>query len=198
MVHWVELCFGLALIVGSSAAAPRMPALVPGRVYGVVGRMGTGKTLLVTSWAMNYAMVTHRRIVANFGLSCADQVVHSWAEAYELRDCLFILDEAHLWASSNSQKALTLQGRQFISQLRKRGVCLVWVSQHENRVAKALRELTTDIVQCTKYFGFHVVVFRDPDDPKANLGWSLARVDPIVASLYRTREDVPIPTDSTY
>lgn len=198
--RYEALTIGVLLLVGAFASAPSLPALEPGRVVGVVGRMGTGKTLLVVGWAIALRRLRpHSRIVTNFGLDCADQVVSSWAEVYELRDCVFILDEAHLWASSNSSKALNLQGRQWISQLRKRGVVLVWVSQSQARVAKALRELTTDLWVCRKMWGYHIVIMRDPDNEDAKpLGWSLRRLDLDAARAYRTRDDVPIPSDSTY
>jgi len=199
VIYYSSIMVGLLLLVGSWAATPRLPPLVPGRVYGVYGRMGSGKTLLVVTWAMRHAFSSSVPIVTNFGLKVSSRVVTSWAEVYQLRDCVLILDEAHLWASSNSSKALSLEGRQFISQARKRGVCIVWVSQAPTRVAKALRELTTDLVQCRKLFGFHLVVMRDIDAPDGKpLGWSLSRVDKFAARLYSTREDVPIPVDSTY
>jgi len=69
-----------------------------------------------------------------------------WEAMLEVEDADITVDEAHLYAPSWDTKALPAPARWYLSHLRKLGVNLTWVSQHEDRVAKTLRDLTNEVV----------------------------------------------------
>lgn len=77
-----------------------------------------------------------------------------WEAMLEVEDADITVDEAHLYAPSWDSKALPAPARWYLSHLRKLGVNLTWVSQHEDRTAKTLRDLTNEVVvHQVFYFG---------------------------------------------
>jgi hypothetical protein len=79
---------------------------------------------------------------------------NGWEAMLEVEDADITVDEAHLYAPSWDSKALPAPARWYLSHLRKLGVNLTWVSQHEDRTAKTLRDLTNEIVvHQVFYFG---------------------------------------------
>jgi hypothetical protein len=77
-----------------------------------------------------------------------------WEAMLEEEDCDVTVDEAHLYAPSWDSKALPAPARWYLSHLRKLGVNMTWVSQHEDRTAKTLRDLTNEVVvHQVFYFG---------------------------------------------
>jgi hypothetical protein len=79
---------------------------------------------------------------------------NGWEALLEEEDCDVTIDEAHLYAPSWDSKGLPAPARWYLSHLRKLGIDLTWVSQHEERTAKTLRDLTNEIVvHSVFYFG---------------------------------------------
>jgi hypothetical protein len=77
-----------------------------------------------------------------------------WEAMLEVEDADITVDEAHLYAPSWDSKALPAPARWYLSHLRKLGVNMTWVSQHEDRTAKTLRDLTNEVVvHSVFYFG---------------------------------------------
>jgi hypothetical protein len=77
-----------------------------------------------------------------------------WEAMLEVEDADITVDEAHLYAPSWDSKALPAPARWYLSHLRKLGVNMTWVSQHEDRTAKTLRDLTNEVVvHQVFYFG---------------------------------------------
>jgi len=117
-----------------------------------------------------------------------------WEAMLELEDCDITLDEAHLYAPSWDSKALPAPARWYLSHLRKLGVNLTWVSQHEDRTAKTLRDLTNEIVvHQVFYFGacWFIGKHYEPENvrKKNKHTWrSYRRFTMAVASTYDTLE----------
>jgi hypothetical protein len=75
-----------------------------------------------------------------------------WEQLMELEDCHVVLDEAHLYAPSWDPKALPAEVRWFLSHLRKYGVDMTYITQHEDRVAKTLRDLANEVVVWQSFY----------------------------------------------
>lgn len=149
-----------------------------GRVHGVVGHMGSGKSLycVLELWRR---LCAGKRVATNFTMSFSCDCkkgardrdgdfpeLHDkkcwthkrtqwtrftgWEQLASLRDCIVVLDEAHLYAPALSGFTLPISARWAISMCRKNRVDLYWITQHEDRVTKSLKDLTTEMVQCKR------------------------------------------------
>lgn len=84
------------------------------------------------------------------------RVFDGWQQLLELEDCHVVLDEAHLYAPSWDPKALPAEVRWFLSHLRKYGIDMTYITQHEDRVSKTLRDLANEVVVWQSfYLGAH-------------------------------------------
>lgn len=79
-------------------------------------------------------------------------VFDGWEQLLELEDCHVVLDEAHLYAPSWDPKALPASVRWFLSHLRKMGIDMTYITQHEDRVAKTLRDLANEVVVWQSFY----------------------------------------------
>jgi hypothetical protein len=176
-----------------------------GKVVGVVGRMGSGKTLFAVRLAhrrmsrganvrTNFTMhLTNlhpdrpcppkceesgrcscerpRRIWNQAGTKryrsrCLCQMRakwsqwHGWEELVGLRNAVVIVDEAHIMAPSLNPHAIPEAAKWALSMARKHRVDLYWISQHEDRVTKALRDLTNVLYHCTAWYGAKVFLAK--------------------------------------
>jgi hypothetical protein len=109
-------------------------------LHGVVGRMGGGKTLLMTLAAL-HCMKKGRPVFANYKVTGATQL-KSWADVVAVPiGSLVLLDEVHLWWPSTAYK-VPPDLAAWCSQLRKLQITCIWSSQDWAFVAKRLRLLT--------------------------------------------------------
>jgi KaiC/GvpD/RAD55 family RecA-like ATPase len=128
-----------------------------GRVVGVVGRMGSGKSYFAVRMAYR-RLRSGCRVVTNFSMRLPDELAANWSQFRgwdqfaDLEDAIVIIDEAHLYAPSHLPLALPQVARWKLSQARKFGLDVYWISQHEDRVARILRDLTQYIYLCTAWF----------------------------------------------
>lgn len=122
--------------------------LSPG-LYGVVGRMGAGKTYLLAHCAVE-AQKRGRLVFANAWFKGASKV-SCWSDVLDCPDnSLILLSEVHLWWPRDAYRA-PIEVAAFFSQLRKRGMTVVWDSQHETFVSTRLIKLTFGIWACKRY-----------------------------------------------
>lgn len=142
------------------------PSVREGWITGVVGRMGQGKSLYVMTLAKRH-LETGGTVISNFRI--ADPLKGDWIEFRgwvpllevlvtrlenaprdeggrpRVQPALVLLDEAHLYAPAN-REVLPEVARWVLSHLRKLRSEMMWCTQHEARVASALREQTSEIV----------------------------------------------------
>jgi len=120
-------------------------------IEGVTGKPGAGKSL--------YAAHRLLQAVAD-GRNCYSNLYPRWAETWRYvswesmkggGDGLFVIDEAQVWFPSRGYEGNTSELTHW-QQSRKRGADLLWIAQHENRIDKALRELTSHIWEPRLYF----------------------------------------------
>lgn len=202
MVHLLFVVLGvLLLVVRLMFADPYSYPFSPGSVVGVFGRQGSGKSVYLTSLALAAAL-DGRPIAANYPIDFGSLPVdfvffRSWSELDSLRGRVILLDEAHLWAPSWDNSALSTSNRALLSQLRKRRCSFVYAAQHPARVAKTLRELSTDVVLANRIGVFLMLRYFDPDEfglvsaPKSGvkpLQFRLSPLDSLVITMYDTGE----------
>ena len=135
-------------------------------LYGVVGRMGGGKSyfLALAAWI---AKAAGRPVYANYDIAGATRY-RSWGELLSMAHCkvegcrlgarvceknrgpMIVMDEVHLWFPSEAWKCpVEITG--FLSQLRKLKVTMLWASQHEAHVGKRLIRLSFGFWKCEHY-----------------------------------------------
>jgi len=125
-----------------------------GRLEICVGRPGSGKTTFGVLRARQLAVETGRELLTN-SLSPIDgfQFFGDWREFDRARDCVMLLDEVHLLAPSvvlpgAVTKADVLLFANFLTDVRKRGVCVVGTTQSWGRITTLLRDTATMVWPC--------------------------------------------------
>lgn len=120
----------------------------------LVGRRGSGKTLLATEIACE-RMRAGQKVYANYSIvdrrngNCAGRV-HSMIDTLDLRDCTVVIDEANLWVSSREWSKIPTQVITGWQESRKTGVSFIFTSQHESRVDLIIRELVDWVYICER------------------------------------------------
>ncbi len=166
----LAVCVGLVLFVivvvmpVASVMSRRMVTADLSRagLYGVVGRFGSGKSLLM-AWMTVRANKSDRQVLANFDLLGASRYV-SWLDLMWQADdgALILLDEATLWWPPGNVQPPALVDA-WIRQLRKRRITMVWASQDWPHVGKRLRDLTFACWRCRHIDGHHVYTLHERD-----------------------------------
>jgi hypothetical protein len=129
-----------------------------GLVVGVVGRPGSGKTYFASKLALERVRAG-AHVITNFSMALPEGCPGrwsqwtSWEDVAMLQDAVVVLDEAHLLAPSVTGFTLPEVARWWLSQVRRFGCDLYWVSQNEMRVSKSLRDLTNYIAVCNSFRG---------------------------------------------
>lgn len=188
------------LLAGAAALLSRKVTKKQGDaagLYGVVGRMGAGKTYFMTARALA-ARRDGRAVYANYGVTGCDRV-RSWSEVLAVpAGSVVLLDEVHLWWPSETWQVDPALAA-WVSQLRKAGITCYWSSQHEAFVSKRLRRLTFGywlgerFKAGHRYSFFDAVNFESPSK-RERLARHYLRRDQIVMDSYDTFELVE-PTD---
>jgi len=140
----------------------------------LTGKRGSGKTAL----AVKTALDTLRRggtVWANIPLDIRHlpdtlRARSFWATNIEdigdMRDGLWILDEAHLLASARNWKTLTMETHAYLSLSRHLGMDIIFVSQNFRRLDAIVRELTDRVFTLRKFVRF--TLWREWDDGDIN------------------------------
>jgi hypothetical protein len=164
------LAVGLVVVVGVlcgvlgrlGAARERRQAVQggAGRVVGIVGRMGSGKSYMAVRMAYR-RLQAGTNVVTNFSMKLdGDPSIkgewrqfRGWEDFATLENCIVIIDEAQLYAPSNKVLQFPMVARWKLAQARKFKLDIYWISQHENRVNSVLRDLTHMIYVCKAFMG---------------------------------------------
>lgn len=115
-------------------------------IVGIDGGLGSGKTYTAVWLAAQEASA--RPIFANFDLAIATRV-WTWRELCALRSGMFLWDEAHLDIDSRmfgSNVSVT----PWLTQTRKLGMDIVYMTQSYDQVDKRLRNLTDVLIRCSR------------------------------------------------
>lgn len=113
-------------------------------ICGIIGLPGAGKTLE----AVRRALIAHKNgqhVYSNIPLNLPDD---AWTLVVPetlglVRGGFVLLDEVHLWLPARRSMQLPSSWLGMFSQTRKMGWELWWTAQHETRVDRALRDVTS-------------------------------------------------------
>lgn len=128
--------------------------IVNDKVVMLVGDRGTGKTLFAVSLAKYYA--DHNiNVFTNITLKGIHHIPLAFNEIKDfppfLHDGIIILDEMHVGADSYKFLTKDVQGiTNFITQIRKRNLTFIYITQNYTTIAKRLRLQTNHAYQFTK------------------------------------------------
>lgn len=243
--HVWLLALALPFLVLLLVANRRMNNSTPqrggsGRVVGIVGRMGSGKSYMavrmairrlkrgadvVTNFTMNLdgAELVNvlaargwkdKRIAAELtaqtaffggdpvpvarvkvlrGITGQWRMFRGWDQFAELENAIVIIDEAHLYAPSNKSLTFPDVARFKMSQARKFGLDVYWVTQHEGRVNSILKDLTNMMFVCRSFMSgaWFSVKGYEPEHMRRkgkHLERQFYRLNVAVAGLYNTLE----------
>lgn len=135
-------------------------------IIGVVGMPGRGKTATAVYIAYKLYHRKARKVISNTPLNFTHQFVRrpvipkdgSLPVEFEAmlgdpdnlhKRALLLADEVHAWM--DSRESMTTGNRvltEFITQLRKRGLDMIYTTQDFGYADRRLRRLTTHIVEC--------------------------------------------------
>lgn len=123
-------------------------------MYLIVGRRGSGKTLLATEMAIG-RMRKGERVYANYAIEDVERglrsgVIYSLLDCLTLNSCTVVVDEANLWTSSRQWSKIPAEVLSSWAQSRKRGLSFIFTAQHEERVDKIIRELSDWVLLCER------------------------------------------------
>lgn len=129
-------------------------------IEGIIGRPGAGKSYWMTKKALETAD-RDRLVFTNWGVKHPNCYMFTPDQLLDLPPGLVMIDEAHLWFPARMSLKLPMSWLGGMSQTRKKGWDLVWAAQHESRVDRAIRDVTSWMWLCSAWFSYndHPVVF---------------------------------------
>ena len=165
---------GLATVLGVVGARREHKLAVrggSGKVVGIVGRMGSGKSYMAVRMAYQRLMAG-ANVCTNFSMKLPPELQERWREFggwddfAVLENAVVIIDEAQLYAPSNKTLVFPTVARWKLAQARKFGLDVYWISQHEARVNSILRDLTHMIYVCSSWAGgrYFVAYGYEPEE----------------------------------
>lgn len=130
-------------------------------IEGYIGRPGSGKSYTLTARALELAD-RGRTIFANYPINYKNCYTFTAEMLLDLPPGVIVIDEAHLWFSSRAALKLPPSWLAMLSQTRKNGWDLLWCTQHESRVDRIIRDISSWMWLCTAWFKSHghPVMFR--------------------------------------
>ena len=159
-----------------------------------VGLPGTGKTYGLVLEALK-GIKQERKVYSNFDIAIDGIVrIKGFSDLVKVRDGLVILDELNLWFPSRLWQSIPPEILSLWAQSRKRGIDLIYSTQHLDRVDKVIREVTNYVIRCNSVSLFSLQFFiyttYQPEDwdkqNRRSLGRRIVLFRQSVASLYDT------------
>ena len=130
-------------------------------IEGYIGRPGSGKSYTLTERALREAN-RGRTVFTNYGLVHENVFTFTPDQLLDLPPGLIVIDEAHLWFPARMSLKLPPSWLAMLSQTRKAGWDLLWCAQHESRVDRVLRDVSSWLWLCNAWFAWdgHPLVFQ--------------------------------------
>jgi len=159
-----------------------------------VGLPGSGKTYGLVLEAVR-AVNQGRNVYSNFDINIEGiSRIRGFSDLVKVRNGLVILDELNLWFPSRLWQSIPPEILSLWAQSRKRGIDLVYSTQHLDRIDKVIREVTNYVIRCNSIsiFGLQFFIYStyQPEDwdkqNRRSLGHRIVRFRQSVASLYDT------------
>lgn len=129
-------------------------------IEGLIGRPGAGKSYELTRRALAEAD-RDRMVFANYAIAHPNVYTFTPDQLMDLPPGLVVIDEAHLWFPARMSLKLPMSWLSGMSQTRKKGWDLIWAAQHESRVDRVVRDVTSWMWLNSAWFssGGHPVLF---------------------------------------
>lgn len=129
-------------------------------IEGYIGRPGSGKSYTLTERVLTEAR-RGRQVFTNYALAADNVWYFTPDQLMDLPPGLIVIDEAHLWFPARMALRLPPSWLAMLSQTRKNGWDLIWAAQHETRVDRVLRDVTSWLWLCSAWFRWegHPAVF---------------------------------------
>jgi len=159
-----------------------------------VGLPGTGKTYGLVLEAIR-GIRNKRNVYSNFDINLEGVIrIKGFSDLIHIRDGLVILDELNLWFPSRLWQSIPPEVLSLWAQSRKRGIELIYSTQHLDRVDKVVREVTNFVIRCNtiSIFGLQLFMYStfQPEDwdkeKRRSLGRRIVRFRQSIADLYDT------------
>lgn len=171
-------------------------------IEGFIGRPASGKSYALTRHVLRNAARGHT-CFTNWDVVAPNVYRFREDQLMDLPPGKIYMDEAHLWFPARQALNLPPSWLAMLSQTRKSGWDLFWCAQHESRVDRALKDVTSWMHLCSSWFtsNGHPLLFRietwEPEDfrkmtKREFSRWSL--FDAKVALAYDTFERLSVAT----
>lgn len=174
-------------------------------IEGYIGRPGSGKSYTLTERAIREAR-RGRQVFANYSLDEPNCWTFSPEQLLDLPPGVIVIDEAHLWFPARMALKLPPSWLAMLSQTRKNGWDLLWCSQHETRVDRILRDVSSYLWLCSAWFswgghpGLFIADSYEPENfrkPGKRITRRVRRFDPSVAGAYDTMQRLVVAEHAT-
>jgi hypothetical protein len=160
-------------------------------LLGILGNLGSGKTLTLAYFAWRNLYYKHMRIFSNFDLKMPHVRIRNAGDILAMKDGFAAMDELWTWAdarvsSSHKNKFLTM----VLAKSRKRGINIAYTSQLMRQIDVRIRGVTDFLVFPRMIMNnqvCHVDIFSNPPTRPIKVFRFNA---PIIWSLYDTSEEV--------
>lgn len=165
-------------------------------IEGLIGRPGSGKSYWATKRILD-AADKDRLVFSNYAVDHPNVFVFAPDQLMDLPPGLVVIDEAHLWFPARMSLKLPMSWLAGMSQTRKKGWDLIWVAQHESRMDRAVRDVTSWMWLCRAWGNWdgHPMLFTaaswEPEffrRPDRRYTRQMHRFQPRVAAAYNTFE----------
>ena len=123
-------------------------------IIGIVGDIGSGKTLILTAFLYYDFLVDNKKIYANYGLKFKHitldfSIIEKLFDENLNKEIDFAIDEMHIFMDSRtSAKKKNRILSYWILQTRKRNIDLFYSTQFFGQVDKRLRDATSFKIEC--------------------------------------------------
>ena len=167
-------------------------------IEGLIGRPGSGKSYELTRRALAEAD-RDRLVFANYAIAHPNVYMFTPDQLMDLPPGLVVIDEAHLWFPARMSLKLPMSWLAGMSQTRKKGWDLIWAAQHESRVDRVVRDVTSWMWLNSAWFSHdsHPVLFAascwEPEffrKPEKRYSRSWRLFSRRVAEAYNTHESL--------
>lgn len=111
-------------------------------IIGIQGTLGQGKTTALIAFIEYYRKQTKLRVYSNMSSYKNSTLISSMGDMIGLENCIFGFDE--IWNTMDSRDWKMHKGKltEWIMNMRKKNVLLIYTSQNLGQVEKRLRDIT--------------------------------------------------------
>jgi len=130
-------------------------------IIGIVGKMGSGKTLLMSLFGFLLSPLV--KVFANYSTIFA-QPLTSLKQLFEIEQGIILIDEIHLQIDSRAwYGSRQIKFTHWLNQTRKRNLLLIYTSQHFKQVDVRLRKATNLLIQALNLKSCFKYIFIEPE-----------------------------------